>query len=625
MSVSFLPGYDFEYNEEVTSEKLRKWIAGTANTATLVAADVGLSDDDTGIGLNTTSTWNSGASMGAITFNKNTGFVEVTTKWGAVPVFGTQGGLFTSRLRDDRQAAGAAFNYLFAGNNPLTVGVESGLTATLPAANYTLGTGYDCFGGNDLIGACAAAGYTLNRGGKTLTRYPNNARHSIAGTYQADSCVSLAASVHSLYKIGGVDTLRYDMVVGGGGYEFERSEVTSLTGYTTTTMFPEIVHYNCSIDFDYSANLGFLYTAGTTPKLAMFKDSATNFTTFCTIDPVTPLYSMGVDEINKILISGNKVYAYTYSTISLFGTALKANAQFGGDGHVGVNEEAKEFLVGDDGNVKSFVLGNYVTDGSGSGVSFVHSINMPSAAYDIYGVIYDKDEDLYVCSSPGYGAGVRFIEGNAATGITNFLTYAFTGSAKYIQKIGLRLYGFVADYFDGHVIYLSSDHSSVSKVSDLLNSGERGSGFSWKENVGISGRHNSHAVNLYHTDGSTVSLSATVAVGNEDLRTVGVGSCIYVTQEYNAANTFIHRYDGLGSTLGAAPSASGSTGVRGEMSGNVWNISVNASGVSHPTPQRIHPNTQCFYETGEDKLSTCLLYPTLSTPSEGFSKGGSNF
>jgi len=96
------------------------------------------------------------------------------------------------------------------------------------------------------------------------------------------------------------------------------------------------------------------------------------------------------------------------------------------------------------------------------------------------------------------------------------------------------------------------------------------------------------------------------------------------TENFAGSSTSV--FESIGYSYGEdAGNISCITGVRGEMSGDVWAFSVNASGVTHPTPQRVHPNTQCFYGEGSDKLSTCLLYPTLSTPSEGFSKGGSNF
>jgi len=218
LSLNIIPGYDFTFNELVTSEKLRKWIGGAHNTASLTASEVGVIPSNTGDNLHTTATWATSATVGALTFNTSTGWVELTTDVGSVPIFGTQGGLFTKRLREG-ESSEAAFDRFYEGDIPNVLGVKPGLTPTLPAANYTTGEGYDNFGLNSVNVAAAIQGasdLSGHRASKTFARYPSEHSYNPAGAWTVATYVTGTSYVHSLYKLGGLQTLRFKIQNGGG-------------------------------------------------------------------------------------------------------------------------------------------------------------------------------------------------------------------------------------------------------------------------------------------------------------------------------------------------------------------------------------------------------------------------
>jgi len=621
MSVSFLPGYDFTYAEMLTSEKLRVWIGGMKNTDILTAGDVGLSAEDTGIGLNTSATWNSGVSIGALTFNTSTGLVEVTNKWGQVPVFGTQGGLFTNRLRDDRTATGDAFAFLFAGNNPLTICPEPGLSATLPAANYTLGTGYDCFAGNDIVGSCMGANYTLQRAGKTYTRYPNEARHSVAGAYTADSCVSLAAAIHSLYKVGGVDALRYDLedglVTAQLGYAITMptaiSGVTNISGLTGTN--------RAQFGFDPGKGI-MMFGSDASSVINLCADSASNFTVYAQSAVSRANNDFGFDTDNNLVIvagsGAHYMYAYTASTITQVGDVTHtggANSRT-----VSIDTTRKIFLAGT-ANGSRISAFSYNCSTYTMTELWVHS---HGETY-VYGGRYDPDEDLHVITC--YTDEMQFLRATAST-VTELL--AVTASqCRRPFILGNRHYTFssAAGAASPKVFYLTEDHTTASIVQNpapgLGVTADRGGG----PHIGgtVVGTRGNNDAKLIGFANGCVTVYDTYALGSDGWGG-GIGHAAFVSR-YPSGDLCVFEGRGYGS-IEATIAGGGSTtitGVAGSMSGNVWGIDSPASGATHPTPRRVHPNTQCMYETGSGKLSTGLVFPTLSTPREGFSRGGKLF
>lgn len=121
--MSLIPGYDFTQTEEVTANKLVRWLLGTT-----VDSSSRLNFSVTGIELPTLGTAPSGlstASEGILSLNQNTGKIEVSTRWGMVPLFG--GGMFTKRAKSFHGEKPLIFFYArtglhYSANGRITVG-----------------------------------------------------------------------------------------------------------------------------------------------------------------------------------------------------------------------------------------------------------------------------------------------------------------------------------------------------------------------------------------------------------------------------------------------------------------------------------------------------------------------
>lgn len=118
-----IPGYDFTQYEEVTAGKLTRWLLGT-----VVDSDSPLNFSVTGVDLPAITTAPSGVSTateGVLSLNMSTGKVEISTRWGMVPVFG--GGMFTKRAESFHGGKPLIFFYARTGlhysvNGRVTVG-----------------------------------------------------------------------------------------------------------------------------------------------------------------------------------------------------------------------------------------------------------------------------------------------------------------------------------------------------------------------------------------------------------------------------------------------------------------------------------------------------------------------
>jgi hypothetical protein len=94
--MSLIPGYNFTINEQVTAEKLLKWMLGiyVDPTSTESAQSAGLSVVD----VSTGSTCVTLSSEGDLFYNESTGFLEIQTARGAVP-FLAGSRMFTSKFQ----------------------------------------------------------------------------------------------------------------------------------------------------------------------------------------------------------------------------------------------------------------------------------------------------------------------------------------------------------------------------------------------------------------------------------------------------------------------------------------------------------------------------------------------
>jgi hypothetical protein len=270
VSIDIVPGYDFTFNELVTSEKLRRWIGGAHNTASLSAAEAGISASNTGDNLHTTATWATTATVGALTFNTSTGWVEITTDLGSVPVFGTQGGLFTKRLREG-ESSSAGFDRFYEGAEPNVLGCKPGHTPTLPAANYSAGEGYDNFGmnsGNVAAAIQGASDLSGHRAGKTFARYPSEHSYNPAGAWTVATYVTGASFVNSLYKLGGVQTLRFKLQYNAGvatGF----TNTNDKTGLVAISMLAADPTNDLVFGGDPSNHLHVWYAPGTSSEVSL--------------------------------------------------------------------------------------------------------------------------------------------------------------------------------------------------------------------------------------------------------------------------------------------------------------------------------------------------------------------
>jgi hypothetical protein len=211
MPVSLEPGYDFTTMEEVTSDKLRIWVGGIHNTATLSGGDVGMVAYD----LDTNPTWSSCLTEGNLCYNTTRGWIEVRGQNGWVPLMGTQGGLFTMRVPeihlpnagDTEYYHGAHYKFHMVGYN----GYESA-TKVLPVSCFSAGIGFDNFGfplDDTLLRTHISVKWEANhtapcRWGSAACKYPSHNQYNPTGALTNPAAVSSGSNIFPLYQVAGI-------------------------------------------------------------------------------------------------------------------------------------------------------------------------------------------------------------------------------------------------------------------------------------------------------------------------------------------------------------------------------------------------------------------------------------
>ena len=607
MSINFVPGYDFTANEIVTTEKLRKWISGMRNTGTLTAADVGLSDADTGIGLFSTATWATSASPGALTFNSTTGWVTVSTKWGHVPIFGGQGGMFTMRLKEG-ESAQASFDRFYEGSQPNMIGVKAGHTPTLPASNYSAGEGYDLFGANSVNVAAAfmaASDISAHRAGKTFARYPSANSFNDAGAWTVATYVTGTSFVHSLYKLGGYQTLRFNLInepaqfsgityagtwvhgelgnqmritsdsdnnliFGGGRGGGVRSwYIANASTYSLVDSNNTNNEGDGSVEAILDPETRLLYSIDeASAGLSIFEvDTAGNLTFLSNITDAQISFSYGIARIGKHVYTASGNLYFWGCTIATSPTKIQEMAS--SDLHLCAIAEAggNSFLVGAEYDDQD-THWSYSIDAVTGQLSLVGSSELLNS--DAYHLKTDNNNKALVWEA-STSQGLHLIECNSAGTLTHVGQQAVISGPFTLDTY--QDYLLVTDSGAGVKVYYKGTVTSLS----LVYSQDPGYG---------------HAIAMHGSD----LIVATDAV----------------TDGFNF-------YDWLASEAGSSTAVSG---VRGQTSSTGWKISPgDSSAVSGPP--RILPTAQCYYYYGAKQLSVGYAIPLLSV--NEFTIGGSEF
>ena len=633
MSLSIVPGYDFTFNELVTSEKLRKWIGGAHNTASLTASEVGVTASNTGDNLHTTATWATSATVGALTFNTSTGWVELTTDVGSVPIFGTQGGLFTKRLREG-ESSEAAFDRFYEGDVPNVLGVKPGLTPTLPAANYSTGEGYDNFGMNSVNVAAAIQGasdLSGHRASKTFARYPSDHSYNPAGAWTVATYVTGISYVHSLYKLGGLQTLRFSLIT-------ETAGVTNFTTHTALTLGHAIEEYpqicqninNPNIIYELAEDpLRITHLSDDGSTVSIIHDTGLNRELeFLSFDPETNnLYCTGP--------SGGAVQNLTVLNMGETGISAVTVGFFQGTPAMGgtfdsVPKSGKVYVTAGTGAIRAF-------DVKASGFSLAEATphvifsgenlrnltpntDLPDVYYSaaLYNSTDNKIRVAYLSSSgsseiqnvtmdEAFGEILGAYDGylylsliNGIIGIYSFNTttgaVSATRTATYDPPNSINTSycrpGFI---YSGHMFVMNwrnyTPYSSYIHVLDLQNGVSN-----------ITAVHTTSVTERFSKDmiNDTTNDRAIIAMRN---RAVAKTNLILVNYT---------------ETVGSASTAV--SGLRGGVSGGVWEVE---SSTATNNPTRIVPLSQCFNYYGAQQLSVGFVQAILGKTD--FRTGGYEF
>ena len=602
MSINLIPGYDFTPYEIVTTEKLRKWIAGVYNSASLAAADIGLSEDDTGIGLFTTATWATTVSPGALTLNTTTGWVTVSTKWGHVPIFGTQGGLFSMRLKEGESAM-ASFDRFYEGGLPNMVGVKAAHTPTLPASSYSAGEGYDLFGANSInVGAAfmGASDISAHRASKTFARYPSANSFNDAGAWTVATYVTGASFVHSLYKLGGYQTLRYKMQNGGAVVASAITHVGDWAPGGLTQNSRLAVDSDNNLVFDGGRTEGvrsFYILNASTHSLVSQNDTA---------GEGAGSFGVAFDTSRRLLYSVSE----GGDGFSVFEVDTAGNITFL------ANDSSPDTAAGD-----VVFTGNHVYTASGAGVMF-------------YDTTIATNPTLIQTHDPGTPMLLALCRDNSFLVTTNEdgnrLWYVYSrgtgGTLSYLGQndIASDSFQLLSDNNDDSLIWDGSQGSYNAQILEINSSGT----LSQVKRLG----YGMQSISLFGdyiltVQGSSVAVFNKSIVTNISLvydkqlngpRTIAMANDnLIVTTDY-----FDSTFDFFDWTTTGGGVGTGVSGVRGYSDGVLWDI-ISDSHSAVSGPMRVTPSAQCFYYYGAKQLSGGYVIPLLSV--NEFTLGGSEF
>lgn len=610
VSINIIPGYDFTFNELVTTEKLRKWIGNAHNSGTLTAADVGVSGDNTGEDLFTTATWATTASPGALTFNTTTGWVTVGTKWGHVPIFGGQGGLFSMRLKEG-ESNSAGFDRFYEGDLPNTIGVKAGHTPTLPASNYSAGEGYDLFGANSInVGACfmSSSDISLHSGGKSVARYPSANSYNDAGAWTVATYVTGTSFVHSMYKLGGMQTLRFKFSVG----------TQALTGTTHVTIIARELYNEKNIDYDTDNNLLFVAGGGGGGVQSWFFNG---YTAYSLVDQDTT-NGQG-NKARDIRFDPDKRFLYVaidsfdFEGLSIFEVDTSGNLTFlvnRGDRRLmkAVDYYGNVLVIFNPGSLNSYLING------GTNASFVGSFDPgdhPNQGCIVRNgsLIYTRNNDSsyksYVCTLNTEGT------------ITKIGGYADVGTHAGIDRIK-------RDNSDESLLWEVGNAGTI-----LIKVNENGTAYTLSKYDGnllgppvdsfyLAGESTfriynksivTNATVVYSFDTDPVNLDGIFVAGFNKTKTGIMG---WDTDFGSGRLTFFTEYV-------QEAGSSGVSGLRGKTNQGVWQLNTSTVISSTTEPGRIIPLSQCFNYCGEKQLSGGYVIPILDK--NEFRIGGNEF